>query len=82
MDDAERGPRSVSPPRDVMPEFSRDRYAADPSKHSVSTLLSHEPLRAQFNPSHESERSMARRREEEVLQRERTPPRTSEQSQL
>uniref|UniRef100_A0A1Y1JYE9 Uncharacterized protein n=1 Tax=Photinus pyralis TaxID=7054 RepID=A0A1Y1JYE9_PHOPY len=79
-EDPERGPRSVSPPRDGHPEFSQERYGGDSIKHSVSTLLTYEPSRSQFNPTHEPERPMPRRREEEGMPRERTPPRTSEQS--
>ncbi|QUC23962.1 uncharacterized protein UV8b_08203 [Ustilaginoidea virens] len=76
VEESERAPRPVTPIRDVKAEFSRERYVADPSRHSVSTLLSHETetSRSHYPMSHDHDRSLPRRREHEGSHRERMSP--------
>ncbi|KAG5980214.1 hypothetical protein E4U55_004274 [Claviceps digitariae] len=78
-------PPGITPTRDVKGEFPRqERYVGDGSRHSVSTLLSHDtpgqpsreaPSRSHYSSAHEDDRQVPRHREEISLRRERGSPR-------
>ncbi|QPG94551.1 hypothetical protein C2857_006356 [Epichloe festucae Fl1] len=88
MEEAERAPpppHGLTPNRDVKAEFPRqERYLGESSRHSVSTLLTHdasgrhsrEASRCHFQSAHEDDRQIAPRHREEVgMRRERGSPR-------
>ncbi|KAG6008248.1 hypothetical protein E4U54_008725 [Claviceps lovelessii] len=78
-------PPGITSARDVKGEFPRqERYVGESSRHSVSTLLSHDtpgqssreaPPRSHFPPAHEDDRQVSRHREEISLRRDRGSPR-------